>query len=156
MSLICILERINCGCFGTFWSYKAIAINTSSILLYFEITKSFLILNMVYLNKPDINIKSKMAINNLHTERNKVSFCVYFDFLNYNQPLLLSEPLFYDTLDWQFHLFHSSCFSNNHGIGINVTFKKVTFNFSPVVWRGYCVMVLSIRFFDGTVFWVGK
>ena len=28
--------------------------------------------------------------------------------------------------------------------------------FSPVVWRGYYVMVLSIKFFDGTVFWVGK
>ena len=41
---------------------------------------------MVYLNKPDINIKSKMATINLHTGRDKVSFCVYmyFDFLNYN------------------------------------------------------------------------
>ena len=63
---------------------RSFAISTSSILLYFEITKSFLILNMVYLNKPDINIKSKMATINLHTGRDKVSFCVYFDFLNYN------------------------------------------------------------------------
>ena len=30
------------------------------------------------------------------------------------------------------------------------------FESSPVVCRGYRVMVLSIRFFDGTVFWVGK
>ena len=29
-------------------------------------------------------------------------------------------------------------------------------DYSPVVWRGYRVIVLSIRFFDGTVFWVGK
>ena len=55
-------------------------------------------LNMVYLNKPDINIKSKMATNNLHTGRDKVSFCVYFNLLKL-QPLLSPEPLFYDTLD---------------------------------------------------------
>ena len=40
---------------------------------------------MVYLNKHDINIKSKMATINLHTGREKVSFCVYSDFL---RPLL--------------------------------------------------------------------
>ena len=28
--------------------------------------------------------------------------------------------------------------------------------FSRVVWRGYRVMVLSIKFFDGTVFWLSK
>ena len=58
-SRICILERTNCGCFGTFWSYKAIAISTSSIVQHFEMTKTFL--NIVYVNNPDINIKSKMG-----------------------------------------------------------------------------------------------
>ena len=77
------IGKDSCDSFGTFWSYKAFAISTWSILLYFEMTKSFLII--VYLNKPNINIKSKMATINLHTGRDKVSFCVYFDLI---RPLL--------------------------------------------------------------------
>ena len=69
-SLIHSLERTNRGCFGTFWSYKATAISTSPILQYFEMAKSFL--NIAYLNNPDINIKSKMAIINVYTGRDKV------------------------------------------------------------------------------------
>ena len=65
-------------------TYKALSISTSFILWYFEMIV-ISNLNMVYLSKDDINIKSKMATINLHTGREKVSFCVYSDFL---RPLL--------------------------------------------------------------------
>ena len=51
-------------------------------------------LNMVYLNKHDINIKSKMATINLHTGREKVSFCVYSDFYDH----YCNQNLYFTTL----------------------------------------------------------
>ena len=78
-------------------------------------TKSFL--NIVYLNNPDINIKSKMATINLHTGRDKV--CHFVCILILNDPYC-SHNLFFMIL-WtdNFILFIQVVFfSSNHGINV--------------------------------------
>ena len=115
LSLLCILQETNSGCFGTFWSYKAIDINTSSILQYFEMTKSFL--NIVYLNNPDINIKSKMATINLHTGSDKV--CHFVCILILNDPYCSHHLYFMILWTDNFILFIQVVFfSSNHGINV--------------------------------------
>ena len=93
--------------------------STSSNLQYFEMTKSFL--NTVYLNNPDINIKSKMATINLPTGRDKV--CHFVCILILYDPYCSQNLHFMILWTDNFILFIKIVFSSNHGI--NVKFKQL-------------------------------